>query len=33
MNLQLKALVGARVSVFKGDDKVSHIAQYETGER
>ncbi|WP_157778028.1 recombinase family protein [Nocardia terpenica] len=29
--VSLRALVGARVSVLKGDEKVSHIAQTKTG--
>jgi site-specific DNA recombinase len=33
MNAQLRAVVGARVSVLKGPEKVSHIAQREAGVR
>ncbi|MDP7733630.1 recombinase family protein [Mycobacterium paragordonae] len=33
MSTQLRALVGARVSVVHGPQKVSHIAQRATGER
>lgn len=33
MSKQLRAVVGARVSVLKGDEKVSHVAQRESGVR
>ncbi|WP_280365208.1 recombinase family protein [Nocardia wallacei] len=33
MRSKLRAVVGARVSVLKGDQKVSHVAQHETGGR
>lgn len=33
MTESLRALVGARVSVLKGEQKVSHIAQRETGSK
>ncbi|ASR77138.1 integrase [Mycobacterium phage MyraDee] len=33
MAKQLRALVGARVSVVQGPQKVSHLAQQETGEK
>lgn len=33
MSTSLRALVGARVSAIRGPEKVSHVAQRETGER
>ncbi len=33
MQTKLRVVVGARVSVLKGDEKVSHIAQHEAGMR
>lgn len=33
MSQQLRAVVGARVSVVQGPQKVSHIAQHATGDR
>src|SRR5690349_1986381 len=33
MTKQLRALVGARVSIVKGPQKVSHVAQQETGTK